>query len=408
MKQSQVKMVSYIVRAHSMKRFYMFAILILAAMSVVSCSKSQETEEEEVEEQAGDVVSITPRQMRTVGIKVGKVERRQLTGVLRVNGQFQLNPQDRAEVASLMGGIVQRIVVTEGQKVKAGQVVAFLENTQIVELQKDALVASKDAELARQELERQNSLYEQGAGVEKTRQQAKVQHEVALARLLGLRQQLQQLGINPSSVEHGNISNIIPIKSPIAGSVSRIRVSTGSYVDMQTPLMDVANVSAVYCELKVYDKDIEQVVVGQHVDIRHSNMSSSDVEATVTQINATIDPDTKAFSVHARLVKHDDHTLVPGMYVNALIQTGRHLCDAVPSDAIVSSEGKYFVFVREKEKAEDGVSPVFRKVEVVPGAEELGYTQISTASDHLTEGTHIVVEGAYYLSSMLGDHGEED
>ena len=387
-----------------MNKFFLFllvsAVLALQGCSGSAASESSAEEESEASEATSEIASITDVQIQAVGITFGHVEQRQLSNVVRVNGQLKLNPQDHAEVASLMGGIVQRIVVTEGQRVAAGQIVAYLENTQLVELQKDALIASKEAALALTERQRQENLRSQGAGVEKTLQQAQVEYEVAHARLQGLRQQLAQLGLSAQSVEQGDIRTSAPIKSPIAGTVSRVLVSTGSYVDMQTPLMEVANTRAVYCDLNVYDKDIEQVQIGQTVDIRHSNLHASDLQGTIAQVNTTLDPDTKAFSVHVRLNHDDDHTLVPGMYVNAVIHTGRQRCDAVPSDAVVTSEGHSYIFVRQQGND-------FLRTEVITGAEELGYTQIAAVGDTLPASADIVVSGAYYLSSMLGDHGEE-
>ncbi len=385
-----------------MKRYGLFLMVMSAVLAACSGNTSGEAAEEQEEETSvSDTVVLTDRQIETVGIGLGQVTQRRLDNLVRVNGRLELNPQDKAEVASLVGGIIRKITVTEGQHVSAGQVVALLENTDIVTLQKDALIAGKEAALALAEKNRQELLAEQGAGVEKTRQQAEVEYEVANARLQGLRRQLEQLGLDPQQAERGQISNTIPVKSPIQGTVGRINVSTGSYVDIQTPMMYIANTRAVYCDLDVYDKDIESVQIGQTVDLRHSSLSRSDLQGTVTQINATLDPETRSLSVHVRLNGQDQHTLVPGMYVNGVIHTGSQLCDAVPSEAVVSSEGHDYIFV----KAGDNT---FVKTEVVTGAEELGYTQIAPIGDDLAEEAEVVVKGAYYISSMLGDHGEEE
>ncbi len=385
-----------------MKRYGFFLLVMSAVLAACSGNTTGEAaEEQEVETLMSDTVVLTDRQIETVGISLGQVTQRRLDNLVRVNGRLELNPQDKAEVASLVGGIIRKITVTEGQQVSAGQVVALLENTDIVTLQKDALIAGKEAALALAEKNRQELLAEQGAGVEKTRQQAEVEYEVANARLQGLRRQLEQLGLDPQQAEHGHISNTIPVKSPIQGTVGRINVSTGSYVDIQTPMMYVANTRAVYCDLDVFDKDIESVQVGQTVDLRHSSLSRSDLQGTVTQINATLDPETRSLSVHVRLDGQDQHTLVPGMYVNGVIHTGSQLCDAVPSEAVVSSEGHDYIFV----KAGDNT---FVRTEVVTGAEELGYIQITTIGDDLADEAEVVVKGAYYISSMLGDHGEEE
>ena len=84
-----------------------------------------------------------------------------------------------ADVTSLVGGVVRKIYVTEGQQVKAGQVVAHIENTEIVGLQKDYLIAVKETSVTHQELLRQKTLASQKAGVEKTLQQASAAYEMA-------------------------------------------------------------------------------------------------------------------------------------------------------------------------------------------------------------------------------------
>ena len=113
-----------------------FNIIIIAVISIflASCTKGkqEEVKENKVEEQGNATIELTQEQIKTVGITLGKVESRSLNNVIRANGELQLNPQDMADVTSLVGGVVRKIYVTEGQQVKAGQVVAHIENTEIV------------------------------------------------------------------------------------------------------------------------------------------------------------------------------------------------------------------------------------------------------------------------------------
>ena len=178
-----------------------------------------------------------------------------------------LDPQKKAEVTSLLGGIIKQVMVIEGRAVSAGQAVAYLENTEIVELQKNYLTTKKEALIADQEYRRQKDLSTQGAGVEKTLQQATANYEITKAQLTGLEKQLRQLSISPEQVSSGNMVTQIPIKTPISGTVSKINISTGSYVDMQTPLMSITDNAGIHCDVKVFEKDINMVRIGQEVDI---------------------------------------------------------------------------------------------------------------------------------------------
>lgn len=87
------------------------------------------------------------------------------------------------DVASLMGGIVKSIFVKEGQLVHRGQIVASVENTDVVSLQREYYSAAKECELAKADLERQLLLSKQGAGVKRTLQQTRKDYQVAHANL---------------------------------------------------------------------------------------------------------------------------------------------------------------------------------------------------------------------------------
>ena len=381
-------------------------------MFFVSCGQNtkseNETEKENTEESHSESVEVelTELQMKAVDIQLGKIEQKDLNSIIRVNGEMALDPQKKAEVTSLLGGIVNQITVIEGRSVSAGQAVAYLENTGIVELQKNYLTTKKESLIAEQEYQRQKDLSSQGAGVEKTLQQATAKYEITKAQLTGLEKQLQQLSISPQNVSAGNMVTQIPIKSPISGIVSKINISTGSYVDMQTPLMSITDNSSIHCDVRVFEKDINMVKIGQEVDITLTNQPGVKLKGEIYEINKSFDGDSKAIIVHVNIKGKADLKLIPGMYVTGLINVGKRKTDAVPNDAIVSNEGKKYIFVLEKEADEEGVKTYhFERVEVLTGISELGYTQI-TPVNRLEEGVTIVKTNAFYLASMSTDHGE--
>lgn len=378
----------------------------------VSCGKNTKSEGEEKKELTEEVhtetveVELTESQMKAVDIQLGQIEQRDLNSIIRVNGEMALDPQKKAEVTSLLGGIIKQIIVIEGRYVSAGQAVAYLENTEIVELQKNYLTTKKEALIAEQECHRQKDLSSQGAGIEKVLQQAVANHEISKAQLIGLEKQLLQLSISPKQVSAGNMVTQIPIKSPISGTVSKINISTGSYVDMQTPLMSITDNENMHCDLKVFEKDINMVKVGQEVDIKLTNQLGINMKGEIYGINKSFQGDTKTIIVHTDIKGNKDVKLIPGMYVTGLINVGKHKTDAVPNDAIISNEGKKYIFVLEKEADEDGIKTYhFERTEVLTGISELGYTQI-TPIHKLEKDVTIVKANAFYLASMSTDHGE--
>lgn len=394
-----------------MKSIKILLITVLSSALLVSCGQSSKTQNGEVvheHEEHSEEVVLTEAQMKAVDIQLGKVEMRELNSIIRVNGQLALDPQRRAEITSLTSGVIRQVLVTEGKFVSAGQVVAYLENTEIVELQKNYLVQKKEALIAEQDYNRQTELSEQGAGVQKSLQQAAVNYEIAKAQIAALEKQLRQFSVSSEQVSAGNLTTQIPLKSPIAGYIDKINVSVGSFVNNQTSLMNVVDNSQMHCDLRVFEKDIQNIKIGQQADIQLTNQPNISLKAVIYNINKSLEENTKSIIVHTKITDKDKADIYAGMYVTALINTGNQKTQAVPNDAIVSKDGKKYIFVLEDEATDEhGKSFHFSAVEVIAGVSELGYTQI-TPVGKLAADAVIVKKNAFYVGSMSSDHGEHN
>lgn len=384
----------------SYKHMKKLAYLIVGLSLLVSCKSEVKQAEEGETTQEENIVELTEQQMRVIGIEVGGIEQRQLSGTINATGTLKLSPQDRAEVTSLVAGVAKQILVKEGQAVRQGQTLALVENTEIVALQKDYLIASRQLSLNQQAWQRQQDIHAQGAGVEKNLQQAKADLDMASVTEKGLRLQLEQLGISWQQVAEGHFSNAAPVRSPISGVVGEILISTGSYLNSETVLMKVYDNKALHADINVFETDIANILIGQTVSMQLSDRAGSRLTGKVSFITGSIDNDSKSASVHIDLDRAEGVTLLPNMFVSAAIHCDEQMCDAVPDEAIVMSANRKYVFV----SLGDGR---FRKQEVVTGLNQQGYTQI-TFPDDTPSSVDIVTSKAFYLESMLADHGEEE
>ena len=93
--------------------------------------------EHEHEEVDFDNIPLSQKQVDAVDLKMGEAIDRVMDATIAANGQLVLRAQNKGDVASLMGGVVKAIYVKEGQNVKRGQVVALVENTDVVSLQRE-------------------------------------------------------------------------------------------------------------------------------------------------------------------------------------------------------------------------------------------------------------------------------
>ena len=392
------------------KRFILVAVLTVitfVGFSFLSQSKAETSESENQEEEIDfQNIPLSEKQVKAVDLKMGEAQEREMDAMLHVNGSLVLRAQDMGNVSSLLGGIVKNVYVKEGQMVSRGQVVATIENTDVVTLQREYYTAYKESEMARLELDRQKTLASAGAGIKKTLQMSEKNYKVAKANLLGTGRQLQQMGISTKQVAKGKFTTVFPLRAPISGTVSDMQASLGSYADMQTPLMKIRNNHAVECDLNVFEKDIAKVKVGDQVLVSLTNQPGVNVSGRVYGMNQYLNKGTKSVAVHVKLDAKRGAKLFEGMYVSGQIATGRQLCMTLPDKAIVSADGKQYVFALNQQHSKGGTYS-FSRHEVTTGVSNNGYTEVALCK-HLKKGQKIVTDNAFYLASLTGDHGEED
>ena len=301
-----------------MRKIGFYLLILLAMVMVISCGNDKKSDKEEnatsekVETEKGEEevdadADPAPDLSKTVN-------------VVRVTGTLALDPQNRAEVSPIASGVVRCITTREGIRVRRGQVVAYIENTQIVELQRQYLTAVNELSAAKTELARQHTLMKQEAGVLKTLQQAESAYAIANAQVVGIGRQLSQLGVNPSSISAGKLTTLIPVTSPISGIVGKVKISMGSFVDISTSLMTVVNNVNLHCDLKVFEKDLPKVRIGQMVNLTLTNAPEVTFRAKIYDINSAFDNDSKSVTVHARIIDHPSTKLLPDMFINGVIE----------------------------------------------------------------------------------------
>ena len=136
-----------------------------------------------------------------------------------------------------------------------------------------------------------------------------------------------------------------------------------------------------------------------------TNQPGVKVAGHIYGINQYFNNGTKAVAAHVRLEPSKGLHLFDGMYVQGSIATGRQLCNALPSKAIVTADGKNYVFLLND--APKGGKYSFSRHEVSTGVSQDGYTEISLCK-HMTKGKKVVTDNAFYLASMTGEHGEHN
>lgn len=378
------------------------AFTVITAFMLAACGAKKEatnTDAHDHEEEAG-VVELTAAQFKTAGITYGKPENRQISGAVKVNGLLDVPPQQQVSISVPMGGFIKQTSLLQGMPVKKGQVIAVLENLDYIQLQQDYLEVSSQLEYATTEHHRQQELAKENVNALKTLQQAKATWQTLLAKENGLKQKLAMLNISTAALQKGNIQRTINVYAPISGYVTQVNVNLGQFVTPADILFRIVNTEHLHAELTVFEKDVPRLKIGQLVRFTLANETKPRT-ATVHLIGREISPE-RTVRVHCHL-EEEDTQLLPGTYLQAMIETGAAAVKALPDAALVNFENKAYVFV--KKPGTDSTFH-FNMLEVQKGNSEQGYTEVIFPKAPPEE--EIVVTGAYDLLAKLKNSGEHE
>jgi RND family efflux transporter MFP subunit len=406
----------------SLKIKYKNSLLLITCLLLIACgTKENKPQEEEqkaaTEETEPTIASLTAEQIKTVDIQYGTIEKKQLTATLKANGALRVPNNNKANATSMYGGVVKSIHVQLGDFVKKGQVIATIANPQFIQLQEEYLSASSKIIFAEQEVARQKELNEGNAGALKNYQSASAELKAMRTRKASLQQQIQLMGINPNTLNNGNLRSALSVTSPINGTISNVFSKIGSYVDVSSPVAEIVDNSQLHLDLNVFEKDLPMLKVGQIIHFTLTNNAVNEYDSKIYSIGTSFENDSKSIPVHAT-VTGNKAGLIDGMNITAIVSLNNVTTDAVPNDAIVSANGKEYIFVVTHKKAEanldnesetkegTGKNTNFEKIEVVKGVSNMGYTAITLVKE-IPVNAKIVIKGAFFVNAKLTNKGEE-
>ncbi|MFL9832416.1 efflux RND transporter periplasmic adaptor subunit [Chryseobacterium terrae] len=401
--------------------------ITLTVILLVSCGKKEtnaepegeiktEQTEKHGEEEPQTIASLTEEQIKSVGVTLGKIELKELTSTIKANGTLRVPNNNKATITSIYGGIIKTLNVQIGDFVKKGQVIASISNPEYIQLQEQYLTVKSRIAFAEQEYRRQKELFDNDAGAKKNLQSSDAELKTLRTQKSSLQRQLQIMGINPANVNNGNLRSGLVITSPISGTVSNISAQIGSYVDISSPVADVIDNSSLHLDLQVFEKDLPKMKVGQIVHFKLTNNPETEYDSKIFSIGSSFENESKTISVHCS-VTGNKTGLIDGMNITGIVSLDKSTTPAVPNEAIVEADSKYYIFIKTNKKPEEHAEEKanqkesktvnFKKIEVVKGSSDMGYTAITTVNEIPKEAL-VVTKGAFFVNAKLsnsGDHG---
>ena len=365
-------------------------LLILLSLTVLSCSK-EESVPEEIGTVVGDQVSLTDLQIKNSGIETNTLNNLDIAHKIMLSGQIDVPPQGMASVSAPSGGYVRVSRFMPGNFVKKGQTLATLENPELVQLQQDYLLAKSNLQYAQQDYSRQKDLNENKASSDKVTQKAFNESQNQNIMMKGMAQKLTAMGINPGSLNANNIRRTFAVTSPISGYISTVNVNIGQYVSPMEKMFDIINSGDIHLVLKVFEKDLDKIKIGQKVFAYTNQNPTKKYEARVSIIGKDFSGD-RSVLVYCRFVDRSLQ-LLPGTFMNAEMEADSEEGIVIPDDAIVTWEEKQYVFEETKPKT-------YKMFPVEIGNAENGFTELLNFKEE-NKSKKFVTKGAYQLLMAL-------
>ncbi|MFC1552541.1 efflux RND transporter periplasmic adaptor subunit, partial [Candidatus Latescibacterota bacterium] len=299
-----------------------------------------------------------------------------------------------SHIVPFVPGVVRTVNKKLGDTVKKGEVLAVLESRELAGIQSAFLVAKERIALARKTFGREEKLWKQKISSETEYLNAQQQLAELNIELEAAKQNLLSLGFDASYLSGLSFEDDISltrydITAPFDGVVIERHISIGEAVAGDSDAFRIADLSTVWVNLTIYQKDLSSVRAGQQVAItaREQGLSAS---GTISYLSPIIDTGTRTVTGRVELENHD-MTWRPGLFVMGAVETDEaDVSVLIPRSAIVMMDNEHVVFLR------DGVE--FSSIPVTIGRGNV--TDVEVLSG-LKSGDRYVAKGGFQIKAEL-------
>jgi cobalt-zinc-cadmium efflux system membrane fusion protein len=378
-------------------RLLTLLLSLVGAAALSSCGGGAPPEAAAPDAHKGEeVVRLDTAAVRLGGIEVGVVESI-TTSALAVTGSITFDAARVSHVGSRSDGRIVAVQSDLGARVERGQAMAILESVEVGKIRAEEREAEALLKIAQENYAREQRLAAQGISSRKELLEAEAQLRRAEAALHSAEDRLEVLG---ASHDHG-AGGRFTLVAPFAGVVVARAASLGEMATPTDTLFTVADLSEVWIELDIFERDLARVRPGQSVSVMVTAYPGRSFPGRIVYVGDVLDPAKR--TVRARVeIPNPVGALKPGMFATANIQVGGGgpPLAVVPQKALQTLEGRRVVFV-------PGDAPGEFRVVTVEVGQTIDGDRVVILSG-IAPGSRVVTAGAFALRSELskGEIGE--
>lgn len=382
------------------RRALTLATFSLLSIATRGCRKSSAATPDDGVPETVDVVRVVgneitlpptdPRITHLVTVSVAPA----VTDSLRVPGRVVWDDDATVRVFSPFAGRVERVVANVGQRVKKGDVLAWIASPDYGQAQADARRAATDLALAGRTVDRTHDLLEHGVAARKDLESA----EADLARARTEQERAVSRLAMYGADTMGNRS-AFALRAPLAGQIVERTLTPGQEVrpdqmlanapQLFAPLFVVTDPTRAWVILDVPERELPLIRNGAALSIQPSAWPDRSMPGRVTFVAGGIDPTTRTLKVRGT-VDNAQGLLKSEMLVSVRLAPGTRLGVGVPVGAVMLEGTQHVVYVEEARGR-------LRRVEVTVGSTQNGVAQVLTG---LNEGQHVVINNVLLVEQL--------
>lgn len=362
---------------------------------------------------APDVVEVNAEAQRNAGVATAEAEERSIQRVVKATGIVSPDQARVGHVFPLARGIVEKVYVQLGDKVRQGQPLVTYDNIELGQMIGEYLKLRGDLErvqaqqqVAKKSLDRAQALIEVQGIAQQEYDIRKAEYDQATAEVQSQRadvarveEQIHRFGLTDADIgklggsEHGShrtaSHNILT--APLSGVIVKFDVSPGEVVDRDKEVFMIVDTSTVWVLADLYEKDLGKVRTGGEARITVASYPGQTFQGKITYISDFLDPASRTAKVRC-ILSNPDGKLKLEMFATVEIparESARGL--AVPVSALQQVDADTIVFVeRDATHFEKRVVRVSERggdwAEILSGVQK---------------GEKVVTNGSFYVKSAL-------
>ncbi|HUU06465.1 MAG TPA: efflux RND transporter periplasmic adaptor subunit [Patescibacteria group bacterium] len=345
-------------------------------------------------------IYLSGESLRSIGIQTAIVGQRENRSFLKAMGKVIIPLDRQAIISYAFPARVAEGHVNPGDRVEKGQPLVTLESEEVGNAMCEFYKATADFEHTRLNLEREQRLFENGVAPKKNFLAAETDYKIARSNQDAAEKKLHVLGFTEKQVQqiaHSHqVSPRITLYSPITGKVVSSRLVRGMMTEPSTEILVIVDLSKLWIDAEIYEKDIAYIKIGQKVEIHIPAYPAALFKGSLGYISDSINEETRTITVRVEL-QNRDAMLKPGLFADLhIFFNGNRKILAVPADAVIEEGEEKIVFVQ--------IGDRFHKRRIVTGSQDEGVWEVLSG---LKTGERVVTQGVLHLKSLLTEELRE-